>query len=258
MAQEHGKFVWYELMTSDMAAAEAFYKKVVGWDAADAGMEGMTYTLFSADGRPVAGSMDLPDTARDMGVPPMWLGYIAVSDVDATAADIVTAGGVIHRPAADIPNIGRFAIVGDPQGAAFALFKAKPGEQPPPPVAPQTAGHVGWHELYAGDGETAFAFYSKMFGWEKHRDMDMGAMGVYRIFGRDGVDTGGMMTKPPGMPAAAWTFYFNVPAIDAAGERVKAAGGQVLNGPMEVPGGQWIIQCLDPQGAMFALVAPGR
>ena len=257
MAQEHGTFVWYELMTTDMAAAETFYKDVVGWGAQDAGMEGMNYTMFTAGERPVAGSMDLPESARGMGIPPMWLGYISVKDVDTAAADIVTDGGVVHRPAADIPGIGRFAIVGDPQGAAIALFKPNPGE-PPPPVAPGTPGTTGWHELYAGDGEKAFDFYSKHFGWTLSRDMDMGPMGVYRIFAHNDAEIGGMMNKPAGMPSAAWTFYFNVPAIDAADLRVKAAGGQVLNGPMEVPGGQWIIQCLDPQGAMFALVAPGR
>jgi len=254
----HGTFVWYELMTTDMAAAEAFYREVVGWGAKDAGMDEMKYTMFTVGEKPVAGSMELPESARSMGIPPSWLGYIAVDDVDTTAADIVTEGGVVHRAAADIPGIGRFAIVGDPQGAVLALFRGKPGEEPPPPLAPGTPGSTGWHELYAGDGEKAFDFYAKMFGWTASRDMDMGPMGVYRIFAHNGVDLGGMMTKPAAMPAAAWNFYFNVPAIDAASLRVKTAGGQVLNGPMEVPGGQWIVQCLDPQGAMFALVAPVR
>lgn len=258
MTRMHGTFVWYELMTTDMAAAETFYKEVVGWGAQDAGMEDMKYTMFKVGERPAAGSMELPQTARSMGIPPMWLGYIAVEDVDTAAADIVTDGGIVHRAAADIPGIGRFAIVGDPQGAALALFKGKPGEEPPPPLDPGTPGSTGWHELYTGDVDKAFDFYAKTFGWTKSRDMDMGAMGVYRIFAQNGTDIGGMMTKPAAMPSAAWNFYFNVEAIDAADLRVKAAGGQVLNGPMEVPGGQWIVQCLDPQGAMFALVAPGR
>jgi predicted enzyme related to lactoylglutathione lyase len=256
MAHTHGRFVWYELMTSDMAAAETFYTEVVGWKTQAAGVEGVAYTMFTVDGRPVSGAMSLPDSARSMGIPPLWLGYIAVDDVDTLAADIVIDGGVVHRAAADIPGIGRFAIVGDPQGAAFALFK---GTSRPEPPAPQgTPGHIGWHELYAADSEGAFTFYSNAFGWQLSRDFDMGPMGVYKIFGLDGSDMGGMMVKPPSMQAPSWTFYFNVPAIDAAAERVTSSGGTIINGPMEVPGGTWIVQCLDPQGAMFALSAATR
>jgi hypothetical protein len=256
MAHTHGRFVWYELMTTDMAAAESFYRDVIGWGAQDAGVSGVNYTMFIVDQRPVSGSMALPESARSMGIPPLWLGYIAVDDVDTLAADIVTDGGVVHRAAADIPGIGRFAIVGDPQGAAFALFKGN--SSPPEPAAMGTPGHIGWHELYAADDEEAFAFYSKTFGWLLSRDVDMGPMGVYKIFGLDGNDMGGMMTKSPEMPTPAWTFYFNVDAIDAALDRIKQAGGDVLNGPMQVPGDNWVIQCRDPQGAMFALVAPKR
>lgn len=257
MAYWRGRFVWYELMTSDMAAAETFYREVVGWQSRDSGVTDVTYTMFTVDGQPVCGTMDLPLTARKMGIPPQWLGYIAVDDVDTLAADIVIDGGVVHRAAADIPGIGRFAIVGDPQGASFAIFHSAGGD--PPPAAPQgTPGHIGWHEFYANDDEAAFAFYSRTFGWQLNRDIDMGPMGNYRIFGLDGVDMGGMMKRPPTMPHPTWNFYFNVDAIDAAGERVTASGGQVVFGPTEVPGGVWILQCIDPQGALFALTAPKR
>jgi predicted enzyme related to lactoylglutathione lyase len=257
MAYWRGRFVWYELMTSDMAAAETFYREVVGWQSRDSGVTGMAYTMFTVDGQPVCGTMDLPATARSMGIPPQWLGYIAVDDVDTFAADIVIDGGVVHRAAADIPGIGRFAIVGDPQGAGFALFHAAGGD-PPPAAPPGTPGHIGWHELYAEDDQAAFGFYSKTFGWQLNRDIDMGPMGNYRIFGLDGVDMGGIMKRPPTMQQPTWTFYFNVEAIDAAGERVKASGGQIVFGPTEVPGGVWILQCIDPQGALFALTAPKR
>jgi predicted enzyme related to lactoylglutathione lyase len=255
MAHSHGRFVWYELMTSDLAAAETFYRKVVGWEKQDAGVQGVAYTMFTVDGRPVTGAMSLPESARSMGISPLWLGYIAVDDVDTLAADIVIDGGVVHRAAADIPGIGRFAIVGDPEGAAFALFKGTSSQQRPAPEG--TPRHIGWRELYADDSEAAFEFYSRAFGWQLSRDFDMGPMGVYKIFGLEGGEMGGMMVKPETMPSPSWIFYFTVPSIDAAAKLVTEAGGQIINGPREVPGA-WVLQCLDPQGAMFALTAAER
>ncbi len=256
MSTQPSPFVWYELMTSDAPAAEAFYRSVCGWATADSGMSGMTYTLLSAGDTQVGGLMPLPESAAAMGARPAWVGYIGVDDVDAFAARVTTAGGAIHRPPEDIPGIGRFAVVADPHGAAFILFKGA-GETPTasPPGAP---GHVGWHELHAGDGAAAFAFYAGLFGWTPSGEMDMGPMGSYRMFATGGDAVGGIMTKMPEMPVSAWVYYVNVDAIDAAVSRITAGGGQVINGPMEVPGGQWVVQGLDPQGAMFALVAPRR
>ncbi|MDQ0471008.1 VOC family protein [Labrys wisconsinensis] len=256
MSGYHGKFVWYELMTTDAKAAEAFYGSVVGWEARDSGMPGMAYMLLHAGEAMVAGLMAMPEEARQAGARPAWTGYVAVDDVDAEAERFKTEGGAVHHGPADIPGIGRFAVVGDPQGAVIALFKAADPEQAPPPVAPGTPGHVGWHELMAGDGASAFEFYARHFGWTKSRAMDMGDMGVYQLFARDGEDIGGMMTKPPQVPAPFWQYYFNVDSIEPAAQRVREGGGQILNGPMEVPGGQWIVQCMDPQGVMFSLVAP--
>jgi uncharacterized protein len=252
----HGKFVWYELMTTDMKAAEDFYKNVVGWSASDASMPGIEYTLFSVGDRNVAGLMTMPDGALEMKVPPAWLGYVAVDDVDDAAAKLAAEGGTVHRAPDDIPGVGRFAVVTDPHGAAFALFKGT-GE-PPPPLEQMAPGNVGWHELMAGDLDSAFAFYSKLFGWSKDQAMDMGEMGVYQIFAHNEKQIGGMMTKPKEIPAPFWLYYFNVEALDAAIDRAKSGGAQVVNGPMEVPGGAWIVQCTDPQGALFALVAPKR
>ncbi|OHV75476.1 VOC family protein [Ensifer sp. LCM 4579] len=252
----HGKFVWYELMTTDTKAAEAFYKKVVGWSARDAGMPGIDYTLFSIGDHQVAGLMTMPEGALDMNVPPAWLGYVAVDDVDATAAKLSGKGGTVHREPDDIPGVGRFAIVTDPHGAAFALFKGT-GE-PPPSLDQMAPGNIGWHELMAGDLDSAFAFYSELFGWTKDQAMDMGEMGVYQLFAHNGQAIGGMMTKPKDVPAPYWLYYFNVEALDAAIDRARSEGAQVVVGPMEVPGGAWIVQCTDPQGAFFALVAPKR
>jgi hypothetical protein len=251
-----GNFCWYEHMTIDMKAAQTFYGAVVGWTMRDAGMPGMAYTLLAADGVDVGGMMALPQNLRDGGARPAWMAHIAVDDVDAAAARVATAGGSIHRPPADIPNVGRFAVVADPQGATFMLFQPLRGL--PKAAAPGTPGHIGWHELFTTDNKAAFDFYAKQFGWTKAASMDMGAMGTYEIFAIDGAQSGGMMNKPEAIPKPVWLYYFNVDAIDAAAGRVTNAGGKIVMGPHEVPGGQWIVQCVDPQGAAFALVAPKR
>ena len=251
----HGKFVWYELMTTDPQAAEAYYRKVIGWETRDAGMPGMRYTIASAGEVPVAGLMELPQGASAAGARPAWVGYVAADDVDATAMQLKQAGGTVDRGPADIPGVGRFAVVSDPQRAMFALFKlaSEPQGDSPPQGTP---GHGGWHELYAADREAAFEFYSKLFGWTKAEPFDMGPMGIYQIFTWHGQPIGGMMTKPPEVPAPMWLYYFNVDGIDTAKQRVEAGGGEVVHGPVEVPGGSWILQCMDPQGAVFALVGP--
>lgn len=257
MTNSHGHFAWCELMTTDTTAAEAFYSHVVGWSARDAGMPDAAYTLFLAGETPVAGMMALPQEACDHGAQPGWIGYIEVDDVDVYAGKVTEAGGAILRPAEDIPGVGRFAVAADPHGAAFVLFRSGEGMPPPQTAAMPGKGHVGWRELMAGDLEAAFAFYSGLFGWTKGEAMDMGADGVYQLFGiRGGDPIGGMMKMPQAAPAPSWSYYFHVDAIKAAVERIKAGGGTVINGPMEVPGGAWIVVGLDPQGAIFALVGP--
>jgi len=257
MSNTHGAFVWYELATIDTAAAKNFYGKVVGWTDADMeGPPGMTYKVLSAGGVGIGGMVALTPDARAAGARPGWIGYIGVDDVDASARKVTELGGSIHRGPDDIPTIGRFALAADPGGGLFTLFKPMGGPEPMP-VPRGTPGHAGWRELMAADGAAAFDFYAELFGWTKDMAVDMGAMGVYQTFAKDGVQTGGMMTKPPGTPGGpAWGYYFNVESATAGLERIKAAGGQVTNGPMEVPNGDWIVQGVDPQGAFFAIVGP--
>lgn len=260
-ADFHGTFIWYELITGDPDAAIDFYGSVVGWTAADfpGPPGGFRYTILSAGDRGVAGLMALTDEMRASGGQPGWLGVIGVTDVDAAVKRLGDAGGTVHKQPTDIPTVGRFAVVADPGGAVFELLAPLPQEKEPAPLASDAPGKISWHELYSSAGqEKAFAFYSSQFGWETFQEMDMGAMGKYRIFGKNGVQLGGMMDKPDNMPVSAWSFYINVDAIDAAVERVIARGGQITLQPTEVPGGSWIVQGLDPQGAVFALVAPRR
>jgi uncharacterized protein len=251
------KFVWYDAMTSDCKAAESFYSNVIGWKAEDSGMPDRSYTILSVGPTMVGGLMPFTEEARASGARPCWTGYIGVDDVDDYTARVQAAGGSVHRQPEDIPDVGRFAVVADPYGAVFILFKSN-SDQQPEPVASGTPGHIGWHELYAGDGESAFAFYSGLFGWTKAEAIDMGEMGIYQTFAAGDEAIGGMMTKMPDTPMPFWLYYFNVDALDAAVERVTKNGGQVLMGPHQVPGDLWIAQCTDPQGAMFALLSAKR
>ncbi|MBM6593491.1 VOC family protein [Microvirga pudoricolor] len=259
MSPSQGSFVWYELMTTDPAGAKAFYGHLVGWDLKDIQVPGMTYTILSGGGTDVGGLMGMPGEACDAGAQPGWMGYVGVDDVDGSAAAFERDGGTVLRAPDDIPDIGRFAVVADPQGNALCLFKSRNADGAEPvPLMKKPLGHVGWHELVTFDQAALFDFYAKQFGWTKDHAFDMGPMGVYQIFAHRGEALGGMMNKPPQAPAPFWLYYFMTDGIDEASERVTAGGGKVINGPMEVPGDAWIVQCLDPQGAMFALVGPRR
>lgn len=256
MTAKQGQFVWCELMTTDAEAATEFYRDVIGWNVADAGIPDVPYTVLSAGEAPIGGLVAMPKEACDAGAKPGWVGYIGVDDVDAMAKRAVEAGGSIERGPADIPSVGRFAVVKDPHGAAFMLFKGA-GEMPPSP-SPAALGVVGWKELMAGDREAAFTFYARLFGWTKAEAIDMGAMGTYQIFSIGGVQAGGMMTCPKDAGVPGWRYYFNVDEINRGVKRAKEAGGALVNGPMEVPGGAWIAHCTDKQGVGFAMVAMPR
>ena len=253
------RFTWYELMTNDPARAQAFYGPVVGWETEDLTGVHAGYSLFKADGRGVAGMLSIPAEACANGATPGWLGYIAVPDVEAEARRIEAAGGRVLLPARDIPQVGRFAVVSDPQGTVFQLLAPLPGGDAPAPAPRMTPGHVGWHELYAEDGDAAFAFYAEHFGWSEVSIFDMGPMGAYRLFADGGQEAvGGMMTKPPQSPSAGWQFYFVVDGIDAAAARITEHGGSVRMGPMEVPDGSFVVMGADPEGVAFALVSKTR
>src|SRR4029077_3799898 len=252
LVSSHGRFVWYELMTTNIETAKAYYANVVGWGTRDSSMPGLTYSLFTVGDAPVTGLMNLPEDARRTGVTPHWVGYVGVDDVDAAVDQIKQLGGAVHVPPTDVPNISRFSVVGDPQMATLALVKGlKPGQAQSAGL--DTPGRVGWHELLAADWEKAFAFYGELFGWQK-ADAHVGAMGTYQQFSAAGETIGGMFTKPPSLPLSFWLYYLNIGDVEAAAKRVEAGGGQILYGPTAVPGGAWIVHCTDPQGAIFGLL----
>jgi uncharacterized protein len=250
-ASQNG-FVWYELMTNDVAAAKSFYGDVVGWSTQDMPMPDMTYTVVQVGEIGVGGMMPLPKDAA-AGMQPCWLGYIYAADVDGSVAELQRLGGMLHHAPTDIPEVGRFAVVADPQGAIFYLFTpGQPGRREPS----LTPGHTGWHELHTNDWPGAFDFYSTLFGWLKADSVDMGPLGTYQLFTIDGRAQGGMMNSPAAVTHRFWLYYFIVDDIDAAAARITRSGGKIMMGPHQVPGGGWIIQATDPQGAWFALTGP--
>jgi predicted enzyme related to lactoylglutathione lyase len=251
-----GRPVWYELMTTDTAAAEKFYKNVVGWTSAPFEASPMPYTVFNRGGDTgVAGVMKRPD---GMNMPPFWAMYIATPKLEDTLAHIKRLGGAELSPVIDVPTVGRMQMVQDPQSAAFYIFEPAPADGRP--EGPAEIGEASWHELMTTDVDAAMKFYQDVFGWEPSDAMDMGEMGKYQMFNRPHGMIGGMMKKPAelGNVPPNWAIYFRVPEINAAAERVKANGGQILNGPMEVPGGDWIVNAMDPQGAAFSLHAKSK
>ncbi len=249
-----GRFVWYDLMTTDVEAAIAFYKEVAGWGTQLFEQIDPPYTMWTVGETPIGGVVPLPPRAAEAGAPPHWLSYVSTPDVDETLSRATELGGSTIHPGQDIPGVGRFGVLSDPQGAALAVYTSttSAGDEAPPEL-----GHFSWHELTTSDHEAAFEFHSQLFGWEKTDAIDMGEMGIYQMYGRNGVPAGGMFNKPPGMPGpdAYWLYYFLVDDCDSAVERIKAHGGQILNGPMEVPDGDQVAQCIDPQGGAFAIHA---
>jgi uncharacterized protein len=245
----HGRFVWYELLTTDIAAAKAFYRDVVGWTTQDASTPRFTYTHLIAGTEAIGGLMELPEEGRKKGATPRWVGYVAVDEIDRTVDLLKRLGGAVYVPPTD-SNIGRIAIVVDPQTATLALVSGLTARGSPDET--DQPGHVGWHELLAEDAEKAFAFYSEVFGWRPGAS-ENDQLDSYRLLSAGGRTIGGMFTKLRRAPFPFWLYYFNVADMDVAVAAVKAGGGKVVQGPLELMGGSWIARCIDPQGAMFAL-----
>lgn len=258
MVNQHGDFVWYELMTGDSEAARAFYTGLLGWTYTDSGQEQVDYRMFSAGDAQVGGFLQLTPQMVEHGARPCWVGYIRVDDCAAAVASAREAGATILMEDNEVPGVGPFAMLQDPEGAFFYMLEDRSGEDSRAFSTEDNGdGHCSWNELMAGDTEAAKAFYGSQFGWVVADSIDMGEMGMYDMFKtsaeRDFL-SGGIMGRMPDMPVSAWTFYFRLPLIDVAAEYIAANGGQILNGPMEIPGGEFIINGIDPQGAMFSVI----
>lgn len=250
----HGQNVWYELLTTDVDAAIRFYGEIMGWTTQP--FEGSDpdapYVMWTLGDRAIGGVMTLTEEASKMGATPHWMAYTAVDDVDEVAARVKQLGGAVHREPSDIPEVGRFAMLADPQGAAFSIFQAL-GDMPD--NRSNAPGNFCWSELNTADYEAAWAFYSDLFDWRHHSSVDMGPSGTYFMFNDAAEATkGGMCNAAAQMSAPPhWLHYVTVPDINVALERTTQLGGSVLMGPTEIPGGEYIAHCRDPQGAAFAI-----
>ncbi|MET0660327.1 MAG: VOC family protein [Steroidobacteraceae bacterium] len=248
-----GRFVWHELLTSDPGAAQQFYATICGWRIEQWDKDS-NYSMFVGPNAPVGGALQLPDNAMGTGDQPKWLAYIAADDVDATVDKAVALGARVLQQSGATPGGGRYAVLADPQGASFGLYGST--NAAPPPAQGVARGEFSWHELATSDYEAALEFYTKLFGWELLVKHDMGDMGPYCIFGLDGTQMGGIFNRSADMPGdPSWLSYVLVPNAGKSADKIRTTGGQVVNGPMEVPGGDWIAVASDPQGALFAVHA---
>jgi hypothetical protein len=249
-----GDFIWYELMTSDADAAQTFYADILGWTISPSGMDGMDYRIVHVGPNPIGGMLTIDKDMADHGARPTWLGYITVANADDTVAGIQARGGKVLMGPMDLPNVGRIAMVADPQGAPFYVMQpAHHGKSLAFADDCPRAGHCAWNELVTSDQPASWAFYGALFGWTMDGEMDMGAMGTYQFI-RHGAVLGAMMPATAEMGPPHWNQYFRVHDVDRAKAQIEAAGGQVVHGPHEIPGGDFAMNCVDPQGAHFGLV----
>ncbi|HVJ71320.1 MAG TPA: VOC family protein [Sphingomicrobium sp.] len=261
---DQGGFIWYELMTTEVTAAGAFYSEVVkGWSFGERVPADVDYRMIQrSDGGNAGGVLGLNGEMIAGGARPVWLGYLHARDVDASFAAIKAAGGQTMREPWDQPGVGRLAMVTDPQGAPFYLMDPIPPENDPNAVSDvfsvEKPEHVRWNELSTSDPDSAVDFYSRNFGWTQEGAMDMGDYGEYRFVQKGGVGIGAIMARMPDMPVTLWTFYIGVDDIDRAAKAITDNGGSILNGPMEIPGGEFALNGMDPQGASFGLVGPRK
>ena len=245
----HGQFVWYELTTPDAEASKKFYPRFTGWGTQPFDQD---YTMWTSGGVPFAGIFKLNDEMRQQGVPPNWMAYVEADDVDATVNKAKSLGANVMAGPDDIPNVGRYAVLIDPQGAAFGVYKSvrESGAWDGTPVI----GRMSWHELMTKDHEAAFTFYSALFGWEKNGEMDMGDGNMYLMYGKGDKMYGGMFTQTGDMLQMHpfWLMYIHVTDVAKAVETATKAGAQVHRPQMDIPGGSIAILG-DPQGAGFAV-----
>jgi len=254
MANHHGDFIWYELMTRDPDAAKEFYDDVVGWNIGAQAPGSLDYRMIDAGDGFVGGVFTLTDDMCEQGARPFWMGYVGVDDIDATLSKLQALNGAVLMPLNDIPEVGKIAMVADPLGTPFYVMQPTDTDNTSEAFKPMAKGHCSWNELTTHDQDGAIAFYAELFGWSNDESMDMGDLGEYRFFDHHGERFGACSPHMSEEEMPIWTYYFRVPSINTAKATAEARGGKILHGPHEVPGDEHIIIGLDPEGAVFALV----
>jgi predicted enzyme related to lactoylglutathione lyase len=246
MPRISGKFVWVELNTPNAKAAQGFYGEVLGWKVQSFPMGSTNYDMIDAAGTTIGGY-----SPQEKGQT-QWLSYLSVDDVDESAKKVAAAGGKVIDAPSDIPTVGRFSKVADPQGAVFYLFRSQQEDRPDPAPAP---GHFVWNELVTRDAAKAVGFYEKLFGFT-HEEMPMPDGGKYYLLKKDGVSRGGVMTGRDKDAPPTWLPYFSVADADATVARSKKLGAKEYMGPTDIPNVGRFAVLGDPQGATFAVIKP--
>lgn len=256
-ANNPGRFVWYDLFSKDPAASQKYYADLFGWQYENWGeaIAGEEYPMIKAGEQFLGGIATMKDPAASG--PPHWTGYVSVEDVAATCAQVEELGGKVFVPPTDIPKVGNFAVIADPQGATICPFHSLNPEQPAPERSPDHT--FCWRECLTADSASAAEFYSKVFGWrlEAHEMEVGGVKGTYRLFFAGDEMVGGCMDLPPPAVAAGalphWLYYVMVADIDAMAGKAAELGGAVTCPPLDIPDTGRFCVITDPQGAMFAL-----
>jgi hypothetical protein len=242
MAYKFGTFVWFECITDDVEASKAFYTETLGWKARELDMGGFKYTML---GKGEASSCGVVEPQME-GVPNHWTSYVSVDDVDAAAKRVSKHGGKVIVPPTDIPTIGRFALVQDPEGATFNLFKGEQGDE-------NAATDFHWNELHADDIDAVTPFYEKVIGWTSEK-MDM-PDGKYTVFKKGDQSVAGGMNKRGEHPAM-WLPYVSVADCDKTLGRMKSRKGEVKMGPQDVDTVGRFAVVIDPRGAAIGVITP--
>ncbi|MBY4678577.1 VOC family protein [Marinobacterium arenosum] len=254
MANKQGDFIWYELATRDPDAARDFYQAVLNWQIGEPVPGDVDYRMIAVGDECVGGVLHLIDEMCDQGAQPAWLGYIAVDDVDATLEQLLALGGHVLLPAFDVAGVGRIAMVADPQRAPFYIMRGALEDGTSYAFKPKAMGHCSWNELATSDQDGALEFYRQLFGWQSNSAIPMGEGIDYKLLDHQGVQIGAISPFMGDVGQPLWSYYFRVADIDRAAQSIAAAGGKVLHGPLEVPGGDHIVIGSDPEGVQFALV----
>lgn len=245
-ATDRGRFLWHELSTCATLEAAIFYPRVVPWRPEHSEQDPTHVIWHTLDG-----PMGTLAPSPQIGGSPHWLPYVGTPDVADTIAQIQRLGGRVLVNATETPNGDVFAVVSDPQHTTFGIM----APAIPTPERTVLLGEFSWHDLAVTDLWAVFGFYEELFGWSNFAEHDMGTMGTYLTFARNGRPIGGMY-EAQGVVSPQWLCFVRVAEIETAAKAAEAAGGRIDFGPMQVPGGDWLATIVDPQGAVFAVHMP--
>jgi predicted enzyme related to lactoylglutathione lyase len=249
----HGKWVWYELRSKDVEKSKAFYGELLGWQIEPQEMNGMKFELIKAGGKDIGIISATEGKAKSH-----WVPFVSVPDVDAAVKTIEEQKGKVVTPASDIPDIGRFAIVSDPNGVEFAVFKGAKGDEPDSPPA---AGLFVWNEYLSKNKKqhtAALAFYPAALGYTTSQ-MAMGEgkkKAQYDMLSFNEAPRAGVEEAKPASLGGQWMPWVTVDDTDAVVANAKKLKGKVAVKPHDIPTVGRAAIVVDPTGAAVGVLKP--